>query len=497
MSDDAKSPAGFTRREFLHAAGAGAGALALGVAAAPASAGDTAPVAALARRRPAPTTSFSSSPTRSAISGRASCRPASVAGARAPAAARHHLHQPPHQLVRLHAVALGHLHRPAHPADGHVRQHELPLDHQHVDRDPDARRHAARRRATTRPTRASGTSPRSSRPSTSSARPTKIFTEEMEAYGFSDYFGIGDIIAHTQGGYLHDGVIAAMGGKLAARQGRASSRREGKPWFLAVNLVNPHDVMFYDTDAPGTVVQAERGITHVARDPADPLYASAVGFRPAGEPRVSRSTRRAARPRTRDFLQLARRAGRRASRTRSRAGAGGTTTTSTACATSTATSRAVLDELDASGLADRTIVVIDRGPRRHGWRAPAARERRRRLSRAEQRAARRSRTPPVPGRQAVPRAHVRTSTSRRRSWPSPASRRRASAPRSQATCRARTCLRCSPRPRARAQRAARGGAVQLQHVRLPRRRLPRTRPSTSCSRAATRRSSRRRASCLT
>jgi arylsulfatase len=30
--------------------------------------------------------------------------------------------------------------------------------------------------------------------------PTKIFTKEMEAYGFSDYVGVGDIIAHTQGG---------------------------------------------------------------------------------------------------------------------------------------------------------------------------------------------------------------------------------------------------------------------------------------------------------
>ena len=40
--------------------------------------------------------------------------------------------------------------------------------------------------------------------------PTKIFTQEMEEYGFSDYFGIGDIIAHTQGGYLHDGVISVM-----------------------------------------------------------------------------------------------------------------------------------------------------------------------------------------------------------------------------------------------------------------------------------------------
>ena len=27
--------------------------------------------------------------------------------------------------------------------------------------------------------------------------PKKLLSEEMEEYGFSDYFGIGDIIAHT------------------------------------------------------------------------------------------------------------------------------------------------------------------------------------------------------------------------------------------------------------------------------------------------------------
>jgi arylsulfatase len=107
--------------------------------------------------------------------------------------------------------------------------------------------------------------------------PTKIFTQEMEDYGFSDYFGVGDIIAHTQGGYLHDGVIAAMGGSWLRGKGRELAA-QGKPWFLAVNLVNPHDVMFYDTDAPGTVVQAQRGITHVARDPVDPLYAEQWEF---------------------------------------------------------------------------------------------------------------------------------------------------------------------------------------------------------------------------
>ena len=107
--------------------------------------------------------------------------------------------------------------------------------------------------------------------------PTRIFTAEMEAYGFSDYIGIGDIIAHTRGGYLHDGVISAMGVSWLRGKGRELAA-QGNPWFLAVNLVNPHDVMFYDTDAPGTEVQAERGLAHVARDPVDPLYASQWDF---------------------------------------------------------------------------------------------------------------------------------------------------------------------------------------------------------------------------
>lgn len=108
--------------------------------------------------------------------------------------------------------------------------------------------------------------------------PTKIFTQEMEAYGFSDYYGVGDIIAHDRGGYLHDGIIAAMGVSWLRGKGRELAK-ERKPWFLAVNLVNPHDVMFYDTDAPGTTVQAQRGLAHVARDPVDPLYAKQWKFK--------------------------------------------------------------------------------------------------------------------------------------------------------------------------------------------------------------------------
>jgi len=104
------------------------------------------------------------------------------------------------------------------------------------------------------------------------AAPEKIFTKEMEAYGFSDYLGIGDIIAHTQGGYLHDGIISAMA--VSWLRGRAAElAAEGKPWFLAVNLVNPHDVMFYNTDRPGEKAQERNILGHIAREPAHPLYA--------------------------------------------------------------------------------------------------------------------------------------------------------------------------------------------------------------------------------
>jgi arylsulfatase len=69
-----------------------------------------------------------------------------------------------------------------------------------------------------------------------------------------------------------------MGGSWLRGKGRELAA-EGKPWFLAVNLVNPHDVMFYDTDAPGTPLRPERGLTHVARDPVDPLYARKWEFK--------------------------------------------------------------------------------------------------------------------------------------------------------------------------------------------------------------------------
>lgn len=84
--------------------------------------------------------------------------------------------------------------------------------------------------------------------------PDRLFTKEMDAYGFSDFVGPGDIIGHTLGGFEFDHVIAGTAITWLRRVGRPLSS-QGKPWSLFMSLVNPHDIMYFDTDAPGQSIQ--------------------------------------------------------------------------------------------------------------------------------------------------------------------------------------------------------------------------------------------------
>ena len=80
-----------------------------------------------------------------------------------------------------------------------------------------------------------------------------------------------DIIAHTEGGYLHDDVIASMSLSWLRGQGQ-QLRKANKPWFLAVNLVNPHDVMYYNTDLPGQSQQSSKAMMRLNHDPVNAIY---------------------------------------------------------------------------------------------------------------------------------------------------------------------------------------------------------------------------------
>lgn len=102
--------------------------------------------------------------------------------------------------------------------------------------------------------------------------PTHLFTREMEAYGFSDFVWPGDVLTHTLGGYQHDHMIAGSAISWMRDQGQRLSDA-GRPWSLFVSLVNPHDIMYFNTDQPGEAVQDNgRLLMQAARAPRHPLY---------------------------------------------------------------------------------------------------------------------------------------------------------------------------------------------------------------------------------
>ena len=102
--------------------------------------------------------------------------------------------------------------------------------------------------------------------------PDRLLTGEMEQYGFADYFSPGDIIGHTLGGYEYDHLVASSAVTWLRKKARHLTD-ENKPWSLFVSLVNPHDVMYINTDLPGQNVQvAGKLMKHAARAPNHPIY---------------------------------------------------------------------------------------------------------------------------------------------------------------------------------------------------------------------------------
>jgi arylsulfatase A-like enzyme len=102
--------------------------------------------------------------------------------------------------------------------------------------------------------------------------PVADYHQKIKEYGFDDYFGVGDLIGEVRGGYNYDGITTESA--VSWMRTRAPQlAKDGKPWFLAVNLVNPHDVMFVNTDPSGSELQrANTMIIGNAPPPEDTLY---------------------------------------------------------------------------------------------------------------------------------------------------------------------------------------------------------------------------------
>lgn len=100
---------------------------------------------------------------------------------------------------------------------------------------------------------------------------TQLFEKLMDKYGFSDFDGMGDFLDGCRGGYQYDATVTAKA--ITWLRGNAHQlNHKGQPWFMAVNLVNPHDVFWFDTDLPGKKVQGQHAKMGIAPAPEHNLY---------------------------------------------------------------------------------------------------------------------------------------------------------------------------------------------------------------------------------
>ena len=92
--------------------------------------------------------------------------------------------------------------------------------------------------------------------------------DAMEPFGFSDFQEWGDVYGAPMDGLTKDPLTAASA--VAWLKSRATEIAESQPWFLAVNFINPHDIMYFDTDDE-EMVQV-RGMMSIFAEPDTPLY---------------------------------------------------------------------------------------------------------------------------------------------------------------------------------------------------------------------------------
>jgi arylsulfatase A-like enzyme len=101
--------------------------------------------------------------------------------------------------------------------------------------------------------------------------PLLKYRDVIEEYGFLDFMGLGDLIDGPIGGYRFDN-FATTSAATWLRTKAHELKAEGQPWFMAVNLVNPHDVMYVNSDAPGESVQGKAAAYPIDRPPQNEIY---------------------------------------------------------------------------------------------------------------------------------------------------------------------------------------------------------------------------------
>jgi arylsulfatase A-like enzyme len=95
---------------------------------------------------------------------------------------------------------------------------------------------------------------------------------EIKSYGFIDTEAASELDGPLAG-YLYDKRTVDQALRFVDR-----NKGGGKPWFQAVNLVNPHDIMYYTSGDAMTKTRIIDFPDKNARPPEDPIYQEDLGY---------------------------------------------------------------------------------------------------------------------------------------------------------------------------------------------------------------------------
>jgi arylsulfatase A-like enzyme len=94
----------------------------------------------------------------------------------------------------------------------------------------------------------------------------------LTEYGFDRFAPDGDKTGAPDQGYHTDNYTVAEGNRWLRTHAHALNR-QGKPWFLLISMINPHDIMYANANLPGEQVQVSAIKAPLTTPPENTLYA--------------------------------------------------------------------------------------------------------------------------------------------------------------------------------------------------------------------------------
>ncbi len=96
-------------------------------------------------------------------------------------------------------------------------------------------------------------------------------SKALQPYGFDVYQPDGDKTGMPNQGYNTDAYTASESVRWL-RENMPELRKTGQPFFMVVSFVNPHDIMYADTNVPGTPQVQKAVVNGVLTAPKNSLY---------------------------------------------------------------------------------------------------------------------------------------------------------------------------------------------------------------------------------